>query len=140
MKIAVFLTRLTLGGSEKAAVRWAIGLHQRGHQVVVCTLEDGPRRLELEHQGLTWRRFDSNSELIAKALQQIEPDVIHAHAPGHPYAGDILGEALERLPKIPLVQTNIFGHLQNTKEDAWTDFRLFISWTSCIQAARRVFH
>jgi glycosyltransferase involved in cell wall biosynthesis len=50
-----------------------------------------------------------------------------------------LGEALALLPKIPVVQTNVFGQLHNSKEEAWTDFRLFISWTSCVQAARRSF-
>src|SRR6185436_19341522 len=66
--------------------------------------------------------------------------IIHAHAPGHPYIGDVLGEALSLLPtKIPVVQTNIFGRLENPKEDGWTDYRLFISWTSCVQAARRSF-
>lgn len=39
--------------------------------------------------------------------------------------------------RIPVVQTNIFGQLRNPAEDSWTDFRLFISWTSCVQAARR---
>jgi glycosyltransferase involved in cell wall biosynthesis len=54
--------------------------------------------------------------------------------------GDVLGEALQLLPqKIPVVQTNVFGRLENPREDAWTDFRLFISWTSCVQAARRSF-
>jgi len=49
-----------------------------------------------------------------------------------------LGQALKLLPKrIPVVQTNVFGRLNNPAEDAWTDFRLFISWMSCVQAARR---
>jgi glycosyltransferase involved in cell wall biosynthesis len=47
---------------------------------------------------------------------------------------------LSLLPrKIPVVQTNVFGRLNNPAEDAWTDFRLFVSWTSCVQAARRSF-
>jgi SAM-dependent methyltransferase len=29
--------------------------------------------------------------------------------------------------------------LWNPREAAWTDFRLFVSWTSCVQAARRSF-
>ncbi|MEP7015973.1 MAG: glycosyltransferase family 4 protein [Verrucomicrobiota bacterium] len=43
------------------------------------------------------------------------------------------------MPKIPVVQTNVFGRFDNPRENAWTDFRLFISWTSCVQAARRSF-
>lgn len=139
MKVAVFLNNLGIGGTEKAACRWAWGLQERGHRIVVLTLQDGPRRADLESQGVPVRVLPAQVEIVAMALREIAPDVIHAHAPGHPHVGDVLGAALASLPKIPVVQTNIFGQLYNPKEDAWTDFRLFISWTSCVQAARRVF-
>ena len=140
MRIAVFLNSLGLGGTEKAACRWAWGLRDRGHQVTVLALRDGARRAELEEHGVSVRIVAGTARPVAEALQDVSPDAIHAHAPGHPHDGDVLGAGLALLPKkIPVVQTNIFGHLRNPKEDAWTDFRLFISWTSCVQAARRVF-
>jgi len=139
MNIAVFVNTLGLGGTEKAACRWARGLKERGHTIVVLTLSDGPRRAELESAGIEVCVMELSSEAIARALHGLKPDVIHAHAPGHPHEGDVLGEALARLPKIPVVQTNVFGRLENPREDRWTDFRLFISWTSCVQAARRCF-
>lgn len=139
MKIAVFLNTLGLGGTEKAACRWAVGLKHRGHELNVLTLADGPRRAGLKQHGIPVQLVPPDPTAIAGALRTLVPQVIHAHAPGHPHAGDVLGEALQQLPKIPVVQTNIFGQLFNPKEDAWTDFRLFISWTSCVQAARRVF-
>jgi len=139
MKILVFLTNLGLGGTEKAACRWAWGLKERSHQVEIFTMEDGPRRAELEQHSIPARVVGSDPVFIAKMLKESQPDIIHAHAPGHPFPGDVLGEALAALPKkIPVIQTNVFGHLWNPKENAWTDFRLFISWTSCVQAARRV--
>lgn len=138
MKVVVFLNQLGLGGSEKAACRWAKGLTERGHTVHVLSLKDGPRRAELESNQIGVRvAIELNS--IRSVLEEFRPDVIHAHAPGHPHEGDILGETLALMSKIPVVQTNIFGHLDNRKEDTWTDFRLFISWTSCVQAARRSF-
>ena len=139
MKVALFVNSLGLGGTEKAACRWAWGLQQRNHQVTVLTLVDGPRRAELEQHHVPIRVAGSSADKIAAVLGEIQPEVIHAHAPGHPHEGDVLGDALKRLPRIPVVQTNIFGHLYHPPEDAWTDFRLFISWTSCVQAARRVF-
>jgi glycosyltransferase involved in cell wall biosynthesis len=139
MRIVVFLNSLGLGGTEKAACRWAGGLKERGHPVTVLTLQEGPRRRELEEQGIPVQLVAADSRVIADALRQAAPDVIHAHAPGFPHEGDVLGEALSLLPKIPVVQTNIFGRLDNPKEDAWTDFRLFISWTSGVQAAQRAF-
>jgi glycosyltransferase involved in cell wall biosynthesis len=138
MRITVFFNQLGLGGSEKAACRWAKGLAERGHTVHVLSLKDGPRRAELEASQIDVR-IATDASSIRSALQEHRPDVIHAHAPGHPHEGNILGEALALIPKIPVAQTNIFGHLDNPKEDAWTDFRLFVSWTSCVQAARRSF-
>jgi glycosyltransferase involved in cell wall biosynthesis len=139
MNVAVFQNTLGLGGTEKAACRWARGLAGRGHTVSVMTLQEGPRKRELEMSGVPWSVVESNGEAIAQALKALSPDVIHCHAPGHPHPGDVLGAALARLPRIPVVQTNIFGRIDNPAEAAWTDFRLFISWVSCVQAARRGF-
>jgi glycosyltransferase involved in cell wall biosynthesis len=140
MKIAVFLNELGLGGTEKAACRWAWGLKERGHRVVVLALHDGPRRAELEQHRVDVRLLKASAAGIADSLREVSVEAIHAHVPGHPHEGDMLGAALELLPKkIPVVQTNIFGQLYNPKEDAWTGFRLFVSWTSCVQAARRAF-
>jgi glycosyltransferase involved in cell wall biosynthesis len=138
MKIVTFINQLGLGGSEKAACCWAKGLAERGHTVHVLTLRDGPRRAVLETDGIEVH-LAADANAIRKQLHELRPDVIHAHAPGHPHEGDILGRALADLPKIPVVQTNVFGRFDNPKEDRWTDFRLFVSWTSCVQAARRSF-
>jgi glycosyltransferase involved in cell wall biosynthesis len=139
MKLISFIGAMSLGGTEKAACRWAWGLKERGHGISVLTLADGPRRHELEQHNIPVRTVGISADEVAAVMQEIGPDVIHAHAPGHPHIGDMLGDVLKLLPKIPVVQTNVFGHLFNPPEDAWTDFRLFISWTSCVQAARRVF-
>jgi glycosyltransferase involved in cell wall biosynthesis len=140
MKLVSFVNILGLGGTEKAAGRWAWGLKERGHQVTVLTLQDGARRPEFEQHGLSVRIINETAHAVAEALQEIVPDVIHAHVSGYPHMGDVLGEGLALLSKkIPVVQTNIFGRLENPREDAWTDFRLFISWTSCVQATRRSF-
>jgi len=139
MNILVFLNQLSIGGTEKAACRWAWGLNQRGHSVSVLTLQDGPRRIELDAHKIPVIVQPEKPLQLAKAIASMKPDVIHVHAPGFLHQGDLLGEALQRLPKIPLVQTNIFGRLENPKEDAWTDYRLFISWTGAVQAARRAY-
>lgn len=139
MKVFVFMDNLGIGGTEKAACRWAWGLKDRGHQVSMMTLCDGPRRTELESHGISVEVIPPDASVLAQALMASKPDAIHAHVPGRPHRGDILGEALQICGKIPVVQTNVFGVLLNPREDAWTDYRLFISWTSCVQAARRSF-
>jgi hypothetical protein len=123
VKILTFSTNLGLGGTEKAACRWARGLCERGHEVAVLTLASGPRRAELETAGIEVKVLDASSEAVADDLHARRPDVIHAHVPGYPHPGDVLGEALSALgKKIPVVQTNIFGRLENPREDRWTDF------------------
>jgi len=139
VKVVPFLNGLGIGGTEKAACRWARGLRDRGHRVVVVALRDGPRRRELEAHDIEVRTVADTPAAIAALLRELQPEIIHAHAPGNPHEGDVLGEALATLPKIPVVQTNIFGRFNNPREDRWTDFRLFISWTSCVQSARRSF-
>lgn len=140
MKVAVFLNGLGLGGTEKAACLWAVALKRSGKNIRVIAIEDGARRKSLEEAGIPVAIVPEDSQNWAKlvANELREATVIHAHAPGFPQKGDILGEALRRLNrKIPVVQTNIFGQLRNPAEDTWTDFRLFISWTSCVQASQR---
>ncbi len=139
MRILVFINHLGFGGTEKAACRWAGELKRRGHELSVISLGEGPRRRDLEKCDIAVEIPLSEPGPIRELIQQFQPDVIHAHAPGHPHPGDVLGDALGGIKKIPVVQTNIFGQLENPKEDAWTDFRLFISWTSCVQAAQRYF-
>ena len=150
MKVVVFINSLSLGGTEKAACFWAarmarqasgIGLSVSSiNAVKVVSLCDGPRRADLERSGIALNTFPTshlaNSDEVADLIS--DADVIHAHAPGFAHQGDLLGKAIAHVgKKIPVVQTNIFGKLENPAEEEWTDFRLFISWTSCVQAARR---
>jgi glycosyltransferase involved in cell wall biosynthesis len=136
----MFTNGLGMGGTEKAACHWARALLQRGHLVSAVCLADGSRRAELESAGISVRIVGPDAVAVAAALRDLAPEVIHAHAPGFVHAGDVLGAALKLLPqKIPVVQSNVFGLLENPAEDQWTDFRLFVSWTGCVQAARRRF-
>lgn len=138
MKVRIFLNDLGLGGTEKAACLWARLLALRGHDITVVSLVDGPRRSDLEQQGVGLRIVGHPQDPRRIAELITDADVVHAHAPGFPHAGDVLGEALRfQQRRIPVVQTNIFGNLRNPAEDEWTSFRLFISWTSCVQAAQR---
>jgi glycosyltransferase involved in cell wall biosynthesis len=139
MNVLVFLNSLALGGTEKAACRWATGLAEKGHRVQVLALKEGALRTAFQEHRLPLRVIAPAAEEIASLLREAAPDVIHTHAPGQPHEGDFLGQALALLPRIPVVQTNIFGRFENPKEDAWTDFRLFVSWTSSVQAAQRAF-
>lgn len=139
MRILTFGNELGFGGTEKALSTWARRLHERGHKVRVVTLADGPRRAELELAGIPVSIVPRDRTVVSEVIRSFRPEVIHCHAPGHPHPGDILGEALKSQSAVPVVQTNVFGRLENPSEDLWVSWRLFISWISCVQAARRCF-
>jgi glycosyltransferase involved in cell wall biosynthesis len=140
MKVLLFLDGLGLGGTEKAACLWAAGLNRRNHEVLVLALADGPRRQQLEKSGVMVKVAPPEAKRVAEEISAFAPQIIHAQAPGFAHIGDVLGPALALLSKkIPVVETNIFGRLENPSSEAWTDFRLFVSWTSSVQAARRSF-
>lgn len=137
MRIAVLTNALSLGGTEKAACAWAVKLKQDGYDVFSVALQDGPRHGDLDRGGVpVFVEESSNIKALTESLSRA--DVIHVHAPGYPHVGDVVGQISRcGTKKTPVIETNIFGRLQNPAADAWTDFRLFISWTSCVQAARR---
>ena len=135
MKILIFLNCLGLGGTEKAALLWAEGLKKRGHSIHLLSLLEGPRRQNFETLEIPVTIHSGEALALQKIIQSIQPDLIHTHCPGFPHSGDILGAALAGIAKIPVIQTNVFGRLDNPRENQWTDYRLFVSRTSAIQAA-----
>jgi glycosyltransferase involved in cell wall biosynthesis len=139
MKVLEFGGYLGLGGTEKAMCIWSQGLKNLGHEVSVLAMKAGPRAAELARLGIPVVVCEWSADKIYDAVKNLKPDIIHLHSSGDPTEIDLLGEAASKLGKVPVVQTNVFGRLENPREDSWTTFRLFISWTSCVQAARRSF-
>ncbi len=139
MKILTYCNHLSLGGTEKAACIWAGELKRRGHEVVFATFHDGPRRDDLERASVPLFVLEKETGQICRFVQAVDPEVVHIHAPGNLNPlGDIFGRALLALDsRPPVIQTNVFGRLENSAENQWVDFRMFVSWTSCTQAARR---
>jgi hypothetical protein len=140
VRVTVFQNSLALGGTEKAASAWAQLLSKRSciSNVQIVALSDGPRRADLQRSGIQVRIVGGSGGETGLLEALGSCDVVHAHAPGFAHQGDSLGAALRKAGrKIPVVQTNVFGKLENPLEEEWTDFRLFISWTSCVQAAKR---
>ena len=137
MKVAVFLHGLGLGGTEKAAALWAKQLADTPlvTGLRIASLEDGPRRMELEKKGLHVQVADRDA--LQKTIAWA--DVIHSHFLDVPAASTFLTDAIQRAGrKIPVVETNVFGRFSSLpSEQAEVSHRLFVSWISCVQAARR---
>jgi len=142
IKVVHFVNSLGIGGTEKAAMVWGKAIVRRGGRCWFITLSDGVRKTNLENAGIPVYSLSGGSadktKYIANIIGALNPDVIHAHVPGYPHEGDMLGESLFCInKKIPVIQTNVFGLLRNPREDEWTDMRAFVSFTSCVQAAAR---
>ncbi len=90
MKILIFINSLSLGGTEKAACYWAVGLQGRGHSISVLSLRDGPRKKFLEDAGIDVKISEPKADLIRDQLLLITPDVIHPHDPEYVHEGDII--------------------------------------------------
>jgi len=73
VKILIFANGLGLGGTEKAACRWARGLGERGHDVFAVALADGQRRTELEKDGIPAQVVEAKIDNLAAVLHEICP-------------------------------------------------------------------
>lgn len=125
-----------LGGTQKAGWLFADGLARLGHEVAGYSAM-GPFVPEHPVQGLS-------VEIIANECDSFEAiadgrfDALHVHMPGYYIRHPIypfLKALGKRRPRV--VETNVFGWLQDWRANPVTDYRLFVSMTSAWQAASR---
>ena len=135
MKIACLIPG-GLGGTQKAGWLFASGLARLGHEVTGFS-PPGPSVPATPCARLTV----SGHPTDAAALPEIADggfDAIHVHMPGY-FIRHPLYPFLKKLgasrPRV--VETNVFGRLQDNRSNPFTDYRLFISLTGACQAANR---
>ena len=98
LKIIEFGKNLGIGGIERAMQEFAIGLHNMGHKVIVCVLDDsGPRKVILENYGIKVIKLQGNSndiisgdnqisarhhdlKQLTKIVKKFKADIVHSHA------------------------------------------------------------
>jgi glycosyltransferase involved in cell wall biosynthesis len=138
IRIAV-LASAGLGGTEKAATTYAVGLAKRGYLVDYLG-DHGPRESYLIDHGVQAINVGTTPKELCAYIESAKPHIIHQHVPGYPF-GNPLYPALAQLrhgsrkPKI--IETNVFGRLEDPEATGLIDFRLFISMASAAQAFRR---
>jgi hypothetical protein len=137
MRIAV-CSGSGLGGTEKAAAAFALGLKQRGH-VVDWLGTSGPRTEELEKQGIPALGVSHEASRLAAYLNSAHPEVVHQHVSGTPLKDHPLYQVWPKLgmPSPLLIETNIFGRLDDIDSAGLASFRMFVSLTSGTQAFLR---
>jgi glycosyltransferase involved in cell wall biosynthesis len=136
LTIAVFAGN-SVGGTEKAALLFAMELVRRGHRILFvtpsgpatpCLLPVNVQRVDPPENALAWARWLADERV----------DVVHQHVPGYPMPTPIY-EALQLMGKERprLIETNVFGMLDDIEGRKWIDFYCFVSQASATQAFRR---
>jgi glycosyltransferase involved in cell wall biosynthesis len=135
-RIAVF-ANMGIGGTEKAATIYAVELARRGYPTDYLASE-GPRSDYLRANGVRLVQTVRDSAGLLDYLRATRPAVVHQHVPGYPLENRLypalraLGDAR---PKV--IETNIFGRLEDPASEPLIDFRCFISAASAAQALYR---
>jgi len=129
----------SLGGSQKAAWSYALGLATLGHEVAMVT-DNGPMSCNFETAGKTNLRVVgiANERELEDFLYSGWSEIAHIHMPGYATESAIYN-CIERRGHQPfqIIETNVFGRLKDPRADQYTDVRLFISMASGAQALRR---
>ena len=139
LRVAV-VAGTSIGGTEKGATILAGGLAERGYAVDYISHE-GPRSAYLRERGVRCRETPPTAEQFCAYLEDARPAVVHQHVAGYP-TDNIVYPAFRRLetanrPRPKLIETNVFGRLQDPDSHRFADFRMFISAASAAQAFRR---
>lgn len=136
MRIAVW-SGSGIGGTEKAATIYAAGLAQHGHAVDFLGPR-GPRTQMLVEQGAAVLGIADNPQQLLEYFRTRHPDVVHQHVPGFAMP-NTLYEVWPQLPspKPALIETNVFGRVEDPVGEQLIRFRMFISKASAVQAFRR---
>jgi glycosyltransferase involved in cell wall biosynthesis len=132
------LAEAEIGGTGKAATIYAAELISRGYEVDYLAAE-GPRSAFLKSRGVRSLDPGKSDTDLYDYMTRYRPQVIHQHVPGYP-TDNRLYRALRRVhfgkrPKI--IETNVFGRLEDPEGDDLIDFRMFVSMASAAQSFQR---
>ena len=129
----------SIGGMQKAAARYAVGLARRGINVDYVATGDGPWMRYCEANGVRVRAVMAEPKALAAAIRSLRPHVIHQHVSGYDPDGFQYKayEEARRQQAFRVIESNVFGRLDDEQSARWVDFRFFKSMTSLISANQR---
>ncbi len=125
-----------MGGTEKCATLFACELKKRGNRVFYLAKE-GPRSSILLENKIPLITATQPHQ-ISKFFMDEGIDVVHQHVPGYPISNPLY-EILQKLgPSRPkLIETNVFGRMEDPESLQMVDYRMFICRASGAQAFQR---
>jgi len=106
LKILTVVTKLTKGGTERAAQTFAEGYDKLGHESRVLALSSGERAYELDKKCIYY--WIGNLESVIEQVVKWQPDIVHLHS--HGLTLDFVLLLKNKLPQAIFCETNVFSN------------------------------
>jgi glycosyltransferase involved in cell wall biosynthesis len=130
-RFLTIISTLTMGGTERAAVNYALGYRRFGCPSAVLAYHGaGPRRAVLDSAGIevfVGGRDETSLDAAVELARQWRPDILHIHRPGIP---DAVSAAIVRSmihPSLRVFETNVFGYVDDSPDRELFDIHLQLS-------------
>lgn len=130
-RFLTIISTLTRGGTERAAVNYALGYKEQGFpSAVLAYAGAGPRLAVLQEAGVEVFVGGTDDSARRAAIEQARawaPDIIHIHRPGIP---DPLPASIVRslsTPSLRVLETNVFGYVDDSPDRELFDVHLQLS-------------
>jgi glycosyltransferase involved in cell wall biosynthesis len=143
IRFLTVVSTLTRGGTERAAMNYALGYRRAGYPSAVLAYNGGgPRRSQLEDEGVLVFEGGPDEAGTQRAVDEARAwnsDIVHLNRPGE--ADSVSGTVLKALvhPRLRVFETNVFSRADQSQARVLIDLHLHLSrwclwkWT---QAAR----
>ncbi len=118
--------RLGIGGTEKALQIFTENLDKSIFDVYVCgVMQGGEREKLLREKGFEVYIIDKDQQKLIKLMKEKNIQIVHIHRAGHEEPFVIMAAKKAKVPVI--IETNVFGLVDNSQSGILLDHHLFIS-------------
>jgi glycosyltransferase involved in cell wall biosynthesis len=121
VRVLHVVNSLGLGGTEKAMQLMVSNLDRSRFSPFVFSVSDGERRILLKEAGVP---VILGGDLLA-ILERLKPEIVHVHRAGWAESG--LMRPIKRYRPKVVVETNVFGRLDDSPLADTIDMHLFVS-------------
>ena len=124
IRFLTILSTLTRGGTERAAMNYALGYHRAGYPSAVLAYGGGgPREAQLKEAGVPVFLGGPDKAGTLRALEEARTwnaDILHLNRPGEsdPISAGVLRSLIH--PRLRVIETNVFAYAD------WSDDRVLI--------------